>query len=455
MVPKEGEENPRMAVMVWIHGGGFIIGSSHSLIYNPGYLMDYDIVLVTINYRLNIFGFLSTEDEHAHGNYGMLDQIQALKWVQENVEHFGGDPSRVTIFGESAGGASVHLLVLSPLARGLFANAIAMSGVATDAWAVQWEAREAAERLGEMVGCPKDSSRALVECLRTKDARELVAKAPMFHLWTIMPLTFTPRVDSEAESPFLPDDPKILLREGRFAKVPFMTGVTREEGLFLTQPALLNETLLTAMDENWDYYCSRMFLEKTEDNGDYCSRLRKQYFGDQPINRHNRYELVRMAGDQMMNVGAFETVKVQSRFVPTYLYSFEYEGSFGLIDFIRAMFVMSLPEKARSSVQKLTGVAHGDDIAYLFPLAFLPRGDERDAAMKDILTDIFVQFAKSGDPTPDPRSDVKWPQWTQDDPRHFVFDAHPRLSRNLVDSKFLDFWEQLLASQPKRHREEL
>ncbi|CAG0907240.1 unnamed protein product [Darwinula stevensoni] len=74
--------------------------------------------------------------------------------------------------------------------------------------------------------------------------------------------------------------------------------------------------------------------------------------------------------------------------------------------------------------------------------------------MKDILTGIFVQFAKSGDPTPDPRADVKWPQWTQDDPRHFVFDFHPRLSRNLMDSKFLDFWEQL-ASQPKRHREEL
>ncbi|CAG0902144.1 unnamed protein product [Darwinula stevensoni] len=354
-VPKEGEENPRMAVMVWIHGGGFAFGSSHSMFYNPAYLMDHDIVLVTINYRVNILGFLSTEDEVAHGNYGMLDQVQALKWVQENVEHFGGDPSRVTIFGESAGGASVHLLVLSPLARGLFANAIAMSGVATDPWVLQWEAREVAERLGEMVGCPKDSSHALVECLRTIDARELVTKKGNFRLWSALPFTFTPRVDSEAKDPFLPDDPENLLREGRFAKVPFITGLTRDEGLFLVYTALLNETLLTEIDGNWDFYCPRMFLGKTEDTGDYCSRLRKQYFGDQPINRHNRYELVRMAGDQMMNVGALETVKAQSRFVPTYLYSFEYEGSHGFIDLIRDLIAKQVPEERMESLPRING----------------------------------------------------------------------------------------------------
>ncbi|CAG0886030.1 unnamed protein product [Darwinula stevensoni] len=454
-MPKEGEENPKMVVMVWIHGGGFVFGSSQALMYNPEYLMDYDIVLVSINYRLNIFGFLSTEDEHAHGNYGMLDQVQALKWVQENVEYFGGDPSRVTIFGASAGGASVHFLVLSPLARGLFTNAIAMSGVATNLCALQWEARDVAEKLGDMVGCPRDSSRALVECLRTKDSQELMAKSLNFRLWSLMPLTFTPRVDSEAENPFLPDDPKILLRKGRFAKVPFMTGVTRDEGFLSVYKVLLNETLLPEIDGNWDYYCPRMFLGKTEDTWNYCSRLRKQYFGDRPINRHNRYDLVRMMGDHMVKVGTLETVKAQSRFVPTYLYSFEYEGSHRFLDFIRSTFVMSLPEEARDSVPKLTGVAHAEDIVYLLPAANIPGGDERDAAMKDILTGIVVQFAKSGDPTPDPRADVKWPQWTQDDPRHFVFDFHPRLSRNLMDSKFLDFWEQLLASQPKRHREEL
>ena len=141
-----------------------------------------------------------------------------------------------------------------------------MSGVATDPWVLQWEAREAARRLGEMVECPKDSSSALVECLRTIDARKLVELTKNFRvslfsvssfsrewpastarcepssvtdgfdsiqLWSILPFTFTPRVDFEVKNPFLPDDPKVLLREGRFAKVPFMTGLTREEGLFL------------------------------------------------------------------------------------------------------------------------------------------------------------------------------------------------------------------------------
>ena len=119
-------------MLVWIHGGAFIFGGIN--IYNPEYLMEEDIVLVTIQYRLNVFGFLSTEDSVAPGNYGSLDQVAALKWVQENIAAYGGDPDQVTIFGMSAGGASVHYLTLSPLARNLYKNAISLSGSALCWW---------------------------------------------------------------------------------------------------------------------------------------------------------------------------------------------------------------------------------------------------------------------------------------------------------------------------------
>ena len=105
-------------VIVFIHGGNFVRGSAAE--YDPDYLLDQDVVLVTLQYRLGMFGFLSTESGEAPGNYGMLDQVAALRWVRENIAAFSGDPDRVTIMGQQAGGASVHYHLLSPLTRGLF-----------------------------------------------------------------------------------------------------------------------------------------------------------------------------------------------------------------------------------------------------------------------------------------------------------------------------------------------
>lgn len=106
--------------MVWIHGGGFTGGSSKAEIYGPDFLISENVVVVTINYRLGILGFLSLEDPTlgVPGNAGFKDMIMALRWVQKNIEKFNGDPNNVTIFGESAGGASVHFLMISPMAKG-------------------------------------------------------------------------------------------------------------------------------------------------------------------------------------------------------------------------------------------------------------------------------------------------------------------------------------------------
>ncbi|XP_071482748.1 cholinesterase 1-like, partial [Diadema antillarum] len=111
--------------MVWIHGGGFQAGAGAIPTMLPVPLAALnDVIVVTFNYRLSIFGFLTTGDDVIPGNLGLLDQRQALIWVQENIAAFGGDPTRVTIFGESAGGASVNFQVLSPMSAGLFSGAI-------------------------------------------------------------------------------------------------------------------------------------------------------------------------------------------------------------------------------------------------------------------------------------------------------------------------------------------
>ncbi|CAI9588173.1 unnamed protein product [Staurois parvus] len=128
--PSDRGDNARLPVMVYIHGGGLVLESAS--LYDGSALSAHEnVVYVAIQYRLGFLGFLSTGDgQAATGNYGLLDQVAALQWVQENIKDFGGDPGSVTIFGESAGGASVSALVLSPLGKGLFHRAIAQSGVA-------------------------------------------------------------------------------------------------------------------------------------------------------------------------------------------------------------------------------------------------------------------------------------------------------------------------------------
>lgn len=127
------EDSTSFSFMLWqIHGGGFQMGSSRTDIYGPDFILQKDVILVTLNYRLGAFGFLSFDDPtlEVPGNAGLKDQTFALKWVQSNIEKFGGDPTNVTLFGESAGGASVHYHMISEHSKGLFKRAIPMSGVA-------------------------------------------------------------------------------------------------------------------------------------------------------------------------------------------------------------------------------------------------------------------------------------------------------------------------------------
>ncbi|ESO94437.1 hypothetical protein LOTGIDRAFT_84542, partial [Lottia gigantea] len=163
-------------VMVYIHGGAFVSGSG--LDRNGEQLAMKDVVVVTLNYRLGPLGFLSTEDQAAPGNFGLLDQLLALKWVQDCIGDFGGDAGRVTVFGFSAGAASISLLLTSPLSKGLFHAAICDSGVGLTNWALSmktdiYRPRDRARAFGIKLGCIKATTQEIVDCLRTKDAKTI------------------------------------------------------------------------------------------------------------------------------------------------------------------------------------------------------------------------------------------------------------------------------------------
>lgn len=167
-----------LPVMVFFHGGGFMCGSGISAFYGPDFLLDHDVIFVGVNYRLGPLGFLSTGDTRAPGNFGLKDQQLALQWVQANVAQFGGDPRLVTIFGESAGGASVTYHMQAPRSQGLFARAISQSGTNLAPWSQPAHPGVAAQRaakLAAIVGCETEAGSEMVECLRGVSAADLTA----------------------------------------------------------------------------------------------------------------------------------------------------------------------------------------------------------------------------------------------------------------------------------------
>ena len=228
--PSNGERFP---VMVYIHGGGFLTGYSIGL--EGRYLsLSGDVIVVTVNYRLNVFGFFSTGDQAAAGNYGLWDQQLAIKWVHDNIRSFGGDPIRVTIFGQSAGGGSVTFQTIYPGNKGLFQRAIAESGSFAGPWAFNTleDVRNFTRQFAAAAGCSQQDSMTMVSCLQSKSATDIksVMDGPVGGegcLWK-------PVIDNK----FLFNEPIELLTQSfasapvadMFLGVDLIMGVTSKEG---------------------------------------------------------------------------------------------------------------------------------------------------------------------------------------------------------------------------------
>lgn len=159
-----------LPVLFIIHSGAFQYGRGPR---GVKFLMDVDIIVVSINYRLGPFGFLSTEDEYIPGNMGLKDQSLALKWVHKNIKYFGGDRNKITLMGVSSGGASVHYHYMSPMSKGLFQNGISFSSSATCPSKHTENSREKSKKLADSMNCPTESIPDMVSCLKSVSALSL------------------------------------------------------------------------------------------------------------------------------------------------------------------------------------------------------------------------------------------------------------------------------------------
>lgn len=220
----------RLPVMVWIHGGGLTRGTGATPTYDGAALARKGVVVVTINYRLGALGYLAHPEltaeslQHSSGNYGTLDQIAALKWVQRNIAAFGGDPLRVTIFGESAGSTSVNVLMATPLAKGLFHRAIGESGARFGRVVTHAEAEQAGVALAKAAGA--DSLKAL----RAMPAAKIVAIAPF-------------RAEYNVDGWVLPEEVRAIFESNRHNRVPVIVGSNADEMTTLASPASVPKTL--------------------------------------------------------------------------------------------------------------------------------------------------------------------------------------------------------------------
>lgn len=444
--------NKRRPVIVWIHGGNFARGSAAE--YEPDYLLDQEVVLVTIQYRLGIFGFLSTEDSNLPGNYGMFDQLAALQWVKQNIEAFSGDPGKITLMGQQAGGASVHYHLLSPMTRGLFNRAVSMSGSALCWWASLKRPLERANKLAGLVECKKDDRQEMVECLRGLPMDQLMNTHPNFYAWkhlsqTQEPLTaWSPRVDKEAALPFLPEEPIDLMREGNFQHIPYITGITDDEGATRASAFFSDMSGVREFEEDFEKLAPLMFGfhdGQSEAPKVMSKKVKDFYWAEKSLDRDVASSLVDAISDSSYahpidTTGKLHAMKSAAQ---VYIYHFGYRGQHSLSHVLPNEYP---PKLVNPDINY--GAGNGDDLMYLFPILqglFRPLPAE-DLVFSSRYVDLITSFAKTGKPEIEMGSEVKPFQW---DPVNTLNISHldignlMEMDQGLPNNRRMSFWQSM------------
>ncbi|XP_059482440.1 carboxylic ester hydrolase-like [Neocloeon triangulifer] len=396
-LPKENaKDEDLLDVVFYIHGGAFMFGGSQY--YGAKYLMDIDVVLVTMNYRLGPMGFLSLEDEIVPGNNGLRDQRFAMEWVNKNIRSFGGNPEQVTLMGLSAGGASVHYHLLKNDVHRLFKAGISMSGTATCPWALVDNARERALTYATSLGCDvSEGSEKIVECLKGLPADDLMRAVEQFLVWQYSPFSpFGPVVEinpPEKYPAFLYHPPANTLLSGMARRIPWMVGTVESEGLYPVASFIDNEEELKRLDEEFDelvpFLLDFNHTVKETDRLMVTRKIRQEYFGDKKVSKETTKELIKMASDRLFLVDAQQAAEIQGQFGPTFFYKVTRRPSTSLSDLM-------------SGTNNNYGTSHVDDLSYIMNMTFYgdneKTGDELE--FMEMMLELWRTFIKMDEKVP-------------------------------------------------------
>uniref|UniRef100_A0A8C4Y4L6 Carboxylic ester hydrolase n=1 Tax=Gopherus evgoodei TaxID=1825980 RepID=A0A8C4Y4L6_9SAUR len=434
-----------LPVMVWIHGGALVIGAAST--YDGSALSAFEnVVVVTVQYRLGILGYFSSGDEHARGNWGYLDQVAALQWIQENIEHFGGDPGSVTIFGESAGGFSVSALVLSPLAKGLFHKAISESGVTIKIFFTAHPEAQA-NKIAKVSGCQSSSSAAMVHCLREKTEEEMMeitlkmVGGTVIHLCVCVTspcVCVTPPysllISAVLDGVFFLKSPEELLAEKAINAVPYIIGVNNHEFGWL----LPNLFKYPAFTEGLDKETVTSLLLASE-FFTFTYLLTNEYLSNIEEPTQLRDRLFELMGDAMFVVPSIQTARYhRDSGNPVYVYHFHHRSS--SYEGVRTDFVKG---------------DHGDEIGYVFGKPFLA-GDatEEEGKLSKTIMKYWANFARKGNPNGEGL--MTWPVYNVDE-QYLIIDIKQKAAKKLKENR-VEFWTKTLPkkmAEGKRKYKEL
>ncbi|XP_070539024.1 cholinesterase-like [Ptychodera flava] len=415
-------------VMVWIYGGGFYSGTSGLSVYDGKFLAAMEnVIVVSFNYRLGPLGFLYS-GRNAPGNAGLLDQVLALQWVQNNIDHFGGDPSRVTIFGESAGSDSVGYHLLSPLSRNLFQYAILQSGTPNNPWGfITHElALDRTKRLAGVVGCNNFDNDQMMTCLRDVDPRELVLNQWVDYGPYVFP--FVPVLDGT----FLVEPPQTSLERHSFKNTSILIGNNLNEGYFFL---VYGTAGLDKYDNvsTWNHERYRRAIRESFANFNQFGydAIAFQYVDWLDANDP---AMLRAATDAM--VGDYNIICSSNNFALAYA-----EASQTVYKYFFEQVSSNTPWPV------WMGCLHGDEIAYVFgiPLNTSTGYSPAEQELSRQMMRYWASFARTGHPV----NDESWPVFTESGKHHMTLHTDylnfPQIDRG-ARANTCAFWDHYLPN---------
>ncbi len=403
--PKERGKYP---VMVWIHGGAFISGSGAEAGYDPARLVQEDVIVVTLNYRLGALGFLPhpalTDEAGESGNYGLMDQQKALGWVKKNIAAFGGDPKKVTIFGESAGGHSVLSHLAAPASKGLFSRAIAQSGA--------YSPTQLPLEYGYAAFGMPFATRAGITATEPAEVRDILRGMTVEEVLTAQADDWYVPVTGGS---FLPISIFEALSTGQFADVPVLSGCNMNEGrLFVALD--MAEGLIYSSEE--EYIAGVTALLATDPRGLDAVQIAADYIAMQDPDNANKFRLAlsKIWTDYFFNTNNFLQWNQLSAATDTYAYWFT---------------DVNAPNTFDSPLLEMDAT-HSLEIQYVFGTVGAAGGSEAQIALSEEMVGYWTGFAKTGSP------DAGWSPFVSGDTSSFV----KRLDTPAVDVTAMDFIDE-------------
>ncbi|GAB1602532.1 cholinesterase 1-like [Argonauta hians] len=419
-----------LTTMVWIHGGAFLLGSSSLKLHNGRWLAaSENVIVASFNYRLGVFGFLLLDDERAPGNMGLMDQILAIKWIRDNIASFGGDPNKLTLFGESAGSMSVSLHVVSPLSRNLFNNAIMMSGTYSARWGLNTaeQNRKNAKEMAEAFKCPANNPGKMLDCFLEASTTKLVGQ---FHKKdTYYLCSFCPFVDNY----LIPNNVTELLND-KHLKKDVLAGFVKNEGsLFLPLPVYSPTNSTVSINKSIANTIIKLITRMPHLQDVILDTIYYIYspsvYSDSKADKYRKI-LERFISDYWFKCRTIEYAQTFSIHSNVYIYSFEYLSK-----------LAKLP--------KLLGVSHGSDVRIVFGHALSGRRNysDKDIAVTKMMTSLFANFSKSGNPNNGDCNHCSSEPWTKFAPnsqKYIVLNDPTRLEmKDDYMNNICGFWSDI------------